>query len=592
MLLRIDMNWAIGVFSLALMILLMWTLPKSSCEGIRFHFKRIPTFLFYLLGSQTFQSSKGHRSKFLVKKTIKHTFFSLFAGMLFITTAGLYLGRVLSMAQCWWNMIPPIFWIVTTVLAVIFLVLKIWLYRKSLKLPPVDLLRDRRPLGLVVLLTLLCFFAGFILAGYGWHTLGLYPLSQAWKDVEASELWPNPLPQWPYVPDSENALYYLQKAQEAVPANSPFITHNLAENQNINNFQNDLMGGKITPEQMTRMKNLLKGHQETFRWVDKAFGKKVDWNIETRPPTSKTGAIKVDVRTFERLLGIQAYLESKEGFAPKAVHRLAELLFLGDVARLENGAWVDHELFLSALNIFKLISPGVNLNLAEKGFFPFFKVKERTIDYRKEPPGVLFNGKMSLDFKGWVEFIQFQNHAPYGYYINGNGPLTRYLGALFYWPFFPFDETSQHEHDLRMLKAYQLTFGEMVQACRAETAQFESQKWLLDYQYPPNDEIQYFSRVTEMTAYAHLAQAAFAARRFHIQNKRWPTTMGDLSGNPTDYSDPFNHGAPLLIERYQRGIVIYCLTSLSELQELNCYGGARLKLSKSNVSSSLAWVVE
>ncbi len=542
--------------------------------------KRILYVVLFLVGRQAVQSGENGRYKLSNEKFQKHAAISAAAGALFITVPGLYIGRVLALK----GINDFLFLSVTFLLLAIFLTVMVLIFKKASNMEPVLLFQAIPPLAISSLLTLVFFAVGVYTGGYFWYFTGKIIDNSVKKDILRAgyciDLPKNP----PKVPDDKNAITFLKKAVEAKsldhlePANgkdwSKSFYKGRSEKDFLNDFRNNAKIGKVSLEEMTYARKLLKEHAETLQLVDTAFEKKVvDWGIDYEvQPSWKIELPKkwAYFLNLSRLLACRAIVEAQDGRGKAALNTIRTGLFLGDASRQTQfliGEMIDVAVCKNMLDATRAILPRVDGKLAEKELIPYLMAKERTDAFLKSTQMEFFGNGWSLENMGWMDFVKvISEESEFDKF--GTDPRLKYLFSFFYRPFIFFDMAVNKRIAIKKMKSFDLPFPERKKAWDVIQEEFNHKGWFVG-RFAQFNADQMYSKALEAETHCLLARAAVKAKVFYEKNKRWPEAVWELiddQGNVGNaalekcmegYLDPFTVGALLRIQRYKTGIMIY-----------------------------------
>jgi len=522
-----------------------------------------------LSGVWTFRIGKNGKPKFLTSKLVKHLVLSTWAGFIFLALTGFYAGRVLPILNEWpkpW----VLFWTETLCFVIVGIIPIFLLFRITTPSALPSKSKISKPLSLISSLTLLFFIFGFILGGYFWRLSGRIVLDHAIRDVKDAGLWPQADPGISLLPDSENALYYLQKAAEApteefLNSNHPFSPYK-SESDFIRQWYQDMEAEKISASDRAALIRLVQKHEDILVWVDEAYGKKANWHTIDLQRYS-------NCLNFARLLNFRAYRDARHGDGTAALKSIREALFLGDISRQNKSlisSMVDVGIVQNTFETFRAIFPFLTESQAGQDFFPFLNLETRKADYWKifqvELLGLVgergdpkFNPLPAVQEwihpKFWISDTVFYalRHPHIWQYVP-------YLGRdaaneIFQWPFWNFGYASADEYKMEILKGFKLPYPQMTSAIEKANDEYQKKSWMF---VGPYRFSMFLVKEDEAETYTNIAHAAFAARRYYQKHNHWPFTVKDLDGNQADYLDPYTDGEGLRIDAYPRGIVIYC----------------------------------
>ncbi len=452
---------------------------------------------------------------------------------------------------------------------------------------PVPFSKAAKPLALSALATLGTFTACFLLCDCGVRALGIAFLNHCdiWNRIKAAGFSLEAPPRGPAIPDTENAVYYLNQSMEipSAAALSPSF-HEKAppffKNQNewsfLISFRQMGGGNRIPPEAAAAAARLVREHAETFLLVDKAFGMKADARLRFSCYTDE----------LSDLLACRAYIQIHKGFPKRALRSVEEILFLGDIYRQNPylaGQLEDTEFFDKAITVFRSVFPKVDGALLNREFLPALRLRQREAGYRLCWPLELFDvDLMHPTDLGWWDYSFKNDITRFFLRDRFNSPVPSILFGFFYWPLEPFDRARLYERSLDALKAIDSPYSRRNQAFQAESNVLKSCHWL---SLTVNDRgVGDLGKLDKVIAWVRVTQAAIRARLYREKNKHWPASLSELSDDPADSLDPFTDGATLKIQIIPKGIQIY-----SQGTDVDVHGLRRGNIGDSGVYGNIGW---
>ena len=473
-------------------------------------------------------------------RLFKNIWLAVLGGALWAVAPGLFLGKFLM---------GKLVWLFFTILIILLFGIPIWAFkRESLVLRTAAPRKEIHPFRTAVLI--LCSFCfGFLFCRYFFSYVGEWELRKVKSEIAEAGFKMGIPANDPRVPDQDNAVYYLRKANELPSSASliykrdkrekaydePFYGKKTQQNV-LDQIMKDLETGVWSQEERALARRLLAAHQDGIRLIENASqAKGIDWGIDySVRPAYNIEVPRMVVLNWTRLFICKAYLEAGRGDEKAALKSMRTCFFLGDVSRRVR--FIIGDMIATAC-------------------YKIMLVRAPSILSKMDPAQLKKEFLPSLDVKGLVDAFkaceEFEHFTLKSWRENFNWGI--------YKPFIAHDLAVCYVYQLRKLKDLELVYSKQKAAIDKENADFQNKSWFFG-SISYSNEFGMHSKLLESVAYCHMAAMSVEARLYHKKKHRWPEKVEQLPAKAAnDYSDPFSDGDNLKIVPKGSGIQITSL---------------------------------
>ena len=480
-------------------------------------------------------------------------------GAVLATVPGFYFGKILPL---YGEVVQRKFFVTTVLLGAVFLAVFYVLFSKILRFV------SENPQGLKsriwpILISLFFAVLGFILTGYFWRGVGNIVLAFAKADVLAAGYRAAPPVPAPVLPDEKNAVCFFNDAWNSpsmrtlgaerpiyeTPPPGRFTKNDQAigrlknktdrskepfwgkktERDFLNDFNGDVVLGRLTQEEKKYARKSLKKHADALRLVEKALEcNGIDWGVDWKSGDGWDWPMPFlnNYLDLARLLRLEAYVKGMDGDMEGAAKAIRAGFFMADM--------VGRNPKLIAVMIDTAIAQMMARTTHRLGFYRLVKGKEMEAILPFVPSEKLIQsyyaamqwelflyGSMDhLRKKSWLEFVKDHRLEYYRQY----GKPMDFLVGLFYYPFFPFDAASKCELSIREMRAIE---ADSVEGREKANRAFDEKGWFFTSVSLPRFA-QMTEKVREGYSECNLVRNEMIAGVYRKKHRHWPYSEQEL----------------------------------------------------------------